>query len=222
MAHLSGHVGDIRWRPVVSSLTTISFADSNPDEIRDSANGFVTAGFESGYIYTVSGSSMNDGNYTIDTVQAGTLICAAANTLSVEAAGHTVTITCALPGVQLAGFYNWSMDYTGEALQTTDFADSGWRTYIPGLKSFTATCEKYWDTTGNENAWPGTTKLVRFFERYDSAPATTNAYYFEGSVVITGISPTAAVDGGPVTQTMTLQGTGSLSQNTRSTAWPTS
>ncbi len=220
MAHISGHVGDIRWRPIVSESITISFADTGPDTILDSGDGFVTAGIAAGFLYTVSGSGANDGNYTVDSVLAGTLTLASAATLTAEGAGATVTIIAALPGVQLGGFFTWTLDYTGEALDTTDFNDSGWRTFIPGIKGFTATCEKFWTTAENENAWLATTKLVRFFERYDATPSITNAYYHEGSLVITGISPVVSVDGGPVTQTMTMTGTGALTFNTRTTPWP--
>ena len=41
--------------------------------VTDSGSGFVTAGFKAGDLITVSGSTSNDGNYTIVTVAAGTL-----------------------------------------------------------------------------------------------------------------------------------------------------
>lgn len=71
---------------------TIAFVDSDPDTITDSGNGFVTAGFVVGSI-TVSGSTDNDGTYVVDTVAAGTLTLAVAETLTAEIAGDTVTIT---------------------------------------------------------------------------------------------------------------------------------
>jgi len=220
MAETAGQVGDIRWRPTITA-TTISFVDSGPDTILDSNNGFVTAGIvaDGTVVYTVSGSNTNDANYIVDTVAPGTLTLAAAATLGAEAAGNSVTIQAALPGIQLAGFRDWTMNYVGEALETTDFGSSGNREFIAGLTSFNATAAKHWLTTDNQNSWLATIKLVRFFSVYDSAPATTNAFYFQGEVVVTGLDPTTPVDA-LVSQNMTMQGTGALTPTIRSTAWP--
>ena len=71
---------------------TISFADANPDEIRDSNNGLGI--FTAGQHIKVSGSTSNDGTqYEIASVAAGTLVLRAADTLTVEAAGATVTVS---------------------------------------------------------------------------------------------------------------------------------
>ena len=105
-------------------------------------------------------------------------------------------------------------------LESTDFGDSGNRTYIAGLRHWTATADKYWSTTDNQNAWLGTEKLIRFFTRYDAAPASTNAYYYEGTGNVSGLSVTTPADG-VITQTITLEGDGTLTFTTRSTAWPT-
>lgn len=72
--------------------TTISFADADPDTIDDSASGFLKAGFKAGDVITVSGSTSNDNTYTIATVTAGTITLIAADTLTTEVAGDTVTI----------------------------------------------------------------------------------------------------------------------------------
>lgn len=72
--------------------TTIAFNDSNPDTITDSASRFVLRGFKKGMQINVSGSSSNDGNYTIASVSAGTLTLIADNSLSNEASGNNVTI----------------------------------------------------------------------------------------------------------------------------------
>ena len=36
-------------------------------------------------------------------------------------------------GATVAGIKSWSVDYVADALETTDFGDSGHRTYIAGL-----------------------------------------------------------------------------------------
>jgi len=76
---------------VTYKAATIAFNDANPDTITDSANGF--GSFSSGMQVYVSGSTSNDGTYTVDTVAAGTLTLQSADNLTAEVAGETVTIT---------------------------------------------------------------------------------------------------------------------------------
>lgn len=73
------------------TATTIAFVDSNPDTITDSGSGF--GSFEAGQIIEVSGSTSNDGTYTIDSVVAGTITLVSGDALTVETAGASVTIT---------------------------------------------------------------------------------------------------------------------------------
>lgn len=73
--------------------TGIAFVDSNPDTLTDTGSGFVTAGFVAGQKINVSGSTSNDGTYTLATVAAGTLTLASTDSLTAEVKGDTVTIT---------------------------------------------------------------------------------------------------------------------------------
>lgn len=75
-----------------ASKTTIAFVASNRT-ITDSADGFVTALFKANMRIDVSGSINNDGKYTISSVVAGTITLTAADSLTDEAAGATITIT---------------------------------------------------------------------------------------------------------------------------------
>ena len=70
------------------SLTTLSFTNSGTaDYISDSAEGFLTAGFEVGQtIDVVANSGTNDGQYTISAVAAGKLTLSASDSLSTETA----------------------------------------------------------------------------------------------------------------------------------------
>lgn len=78
---------------------TIAFVGSDPDTITDSGSGFVAAGFVPGPI-TVSGSTDNDDDYTVDAggVAAGVLTLIAADTLIAEGAGATVTVSQGIVG----------------------------------------------------------------------------------------------------------------------------
>jgi hypothetical protein len=71
---------------------TFAFVDSDPDTITDSGSGFLTAGFEAGMQISVSGSTSNDGVYTIASAVAGTITLVATDELTAEIAGDTVTI----------------------------------------------------------------------------------------------------------------------------------
>jgi hypothetical protein len=76
---------------VVYTASTISFANSNPDTIDDSANGF--GNFKADMEVFVSGSTSNDGIYSIGTAAAGSLTLQNADGLTVEAASASITIT---------------------------------------------------------------------------------------------------------------------------------
>lgn len=224
MAEIHGNVGAIYYQKATITATTIAFVDSNPDTITDSGSGFVTAGFEALDYITVSGAGEagNNDTFRIDTggAAAGTLTLIGTDALTAESAGESVTIVEALPGTVLTGFHNWSLDYTGDVHETTDFGDTAARTYTAGLTGWTATAERYWHVSPNYHSWLSGSKVVRFFTRYTTAPNTTNAYYYSGTAIVTGLSTSAAVDN-IVNETITFQGTGALAITTRSTAWAT-
>ena len=71
----------------------IAFVDggAGEDTITQTAARFLEAGLSAGKVFTVSGSTSNDGDYTIISVVAGT-INVATDSLIAEAAGDTVTI----------------------------------------------------------------------------------------------------------------------------------
>lgn len=78
--HLGGYI----------KAATISFASN---VISDSGSGFLAKNFQSGDTITVSGSTSNDGTYTVTTAAAGTLTLPAGTVLTTEAAAATVTIS---------------------------------------------------------------------------------------------------------------------------------
>ena len=77
------------------AATTISFADADPDTISDSGSALVTSGFEAGMEIHVTGSTSNDGTYSIASggVAAGVLTLQTADKLTTEAAGDSVVVT---------------------------------------------------------------------------------------------------------------------------------
>lgn len=79
------------FQTVTYTASTISFSDSDPDTIDDSASGF--GSFEANMEVLVSGSGSNDGVYKIDTAAAGSLTLQSADSLTAESAGESITIT---------------------------------------------------------------------------------------------------------------------------------
>ena len=105
--------------------------------------------------------------------------------------------------VDIAGTVNavksWTCDYTGDALETTDFGDSGHRTYIAGLDGWAGSFE------GNFNAEAmEAIGAIAALKLYVDA-----THYVSGAAVMTGIHLGTAVDG-VVTVSYDFQGTAAL------------
>ena len=98
--------------------------------------------------------------------------------------------------------YSWSIDYTAEALESTDFASSGARTFIPGLTGWSGSYECRLDSATPIVA-PGAAAASATFQ------ARTGLTY-NGNIIITGVSPANAVDGLSGV-TFSFQGTAGLS-----------
>lgn len=104
---------DLKWTNHNITASTIAFNDNgaSADTITDTGAGFVTAGFVDGDKITVSGSTFNDGDYTIDTVVAGTITLIATDELTTEGVGDSVTI--------VANCENWgTVSYNDKVIAT--------------------------------------------------------------------------------------------------------
>lgn len=100
---------------------------------------------------------------------------------------------------------SWSISYTGDALETTNFDDSsGGRTYIAGLTGWSGSFDCLY-STGN-TAVPSTTGNGVF------KTSTGTAGVWSGGIIITGMDITTPRDG-LVTQSYSFQGTGVLSNS---------
>ena len=82
--------GNITTAGAKATGTTISFANSDPDTILDSDDGF--GDFVAGQEVVVLGSTSNDGRYTIATAVAGTITLTSGASLTAEAAAADITI----------------------------------------------------------------------------------------------------------------------------------
>lgn len=83
------------------TATTLTLIASSPPTIVDSGSAFITNQFRAGMTIKLSGSTADDGNYTIESVAAGTLTLDAGETMTGEDAGNSITITELNPFYQI-------------------------------------------------------------------------------------------------------------------------
>jgi predicted secreted protein len=100
----------------------------------------------------------------------------------------------------VAGIKSWTLDYTGDALDTTDFADSGHRTYIPGIDGWSGKFEGFKD---------GAPQAIGSEIALQLKESATAGQLYTGQAIITGVHPTVGVDG-VVGMAYDFQGSGSL------------
>ena len=103
-------------------------------------------------------------------------------------------------GTAVSGIKSWTIDYTSDPLETTDFADAGVKSYIIGGSGWSGSFEGYKD--GAPQGLAGASITLTLYE----VAAGTN---WTGTAFITGVSATASHDG-IVSYSYTFQGTGAL------------
>jgi len=182
----------------------IAFVDGgvDPDTITSIAGAF--GDFAIGDIIIISGSTSNDGTYTLTGAAAGTLTVAT-GLLDAEAAGETVIIQTTSFVGQVAGFFSWSVNNISDVLETTDYSDVGIRTYIAALKGWEGSAERHWLTEENLD-WIGEQLIIKFYVDNDSSPTLR----YEGWVIVNSHSVTSAVDS-LVSESLGFQGDSILS-----------
>jgi len=234
MPEISGENGAVYFNEGLTDTAvagTITFDSGNggpTDQTITSSTGtgevkinFEQRGYSVGMLVTVSGTSgtVNDRIFTINAVSCGVLTVDEAVTSGTDSG--TPKFTEAEPGIPVLGFYNWTLSYTGDVLDTTDFDDSsGGRSYIPGLTSWTVTADKHFLTTNNEvDDWVGQTCEIRLFINYVATPsASSPSQYWKGDTIVTGLDETTPVDA-LVDQSISFQGDKALTLKTQTDPW---
>jgi hypothetical protein len=110
--------------------------------------------------------------------------------------GTTTGTTAAI----IAGVKSWTLDYVVDALETTDFGDSGHRTYIPGLDGWSGKFEGFKD---------GAPIALGAWTLLELRESTNTTQKWTGTGIVTGIHPSVSVDG-VVTYAYDYIGTGTL------------
>jgi len=104
-------------------------------------------------------------------------------------------------GTEVTGIRSWSIDYTVDALETTDFADDGVKTFVAGGSGWSGTCE------GPKSGKP--LAIIGSIYSADFGESDTSYQHWTGDVLITGLHPSVSFDG-VVTYSWDFQGTGAL------------
>jgi len=105
----------------------------------------------------------------------------------------------------------YNIEYMSDTVEDTVIGDTA-RTYLPTLKSFTASIDAMWDesdTNGQGALVVGTTIT---FSIYPEGEESGDVYY-TGSGIITGRTISTSV-GEMITASFTVQGTGDLTETT--------
>jgi hypothetical protein len=111
----------------------------------------------------------------------------------------------------IAEIRSFSVEETGDTIDDSTMGDTA-RTYIAGLKTYTASIDCLWDetnTTGQGALTVGATVTLNLYPE----GATAGDIYYTGSAIVTGRTITASYDG-LVEMSITCQGSGALTQST--------
>ena len=103
-------------------------------------------------------------------------------------------------GSAVAGIKSWTLDYNSDALETTDFADAGVKSYIIGASGWSGSFSGYKD---------GAPLSIGTIWGVELAESATTTQMWLGNIIITGINPSVSADG-IVSYSYSFQGTGSL------------
>lgn len=105
----------------------------------------------------------------------------------------------------------YSIEYMSDTVEDTVIGDSA-RTYLPTLKSFTASLDAMWDETDTNGQGALVVGTQVTFAIYPEGADSGDTYY-TGSGIITGRTVTTAV-GEMITANFSVQGTGDLTETT--------
>lgn len=234
MAEISGENGAVYFNEEITPTVTsgnIFFSTGKTITSSGAILNFEDEGFVAGMLIEVAGctkdvatsgsSTANNRTFTISTVSSGVLTVSEAVVKANPEASTGLTFTEAEPGIPVLGFYNWTLSYTGDVLETTSFSNSsGGRSYIPGLTGWTATADKHFLTANNEiDDWLGQTVEIRLFLNYVATPSSGSpSQYWKGDTVVTGLDETTPVDA-LVDQSISFQGDNALTLKTQDDPW---
>jgi len=234
ITEISGENGAVYYNEELEDLATtgnLTFSVGKTITSSGDSLNFEEKGYVEGMLVTVSGCTYNvastgdsttgnNGIFTVASVASGVLTVEEEVTAAAPEAGAVKFIE-AEPGIQVLGFYNWTLSYTGDVLETTDFDDStGGRSYIAGITSWTVTADKHFLSDVRETEdWLGTAVEIRLYLNYVAIPSTGSpSQFWDGDTVVTGFDETTPVDA-LVNQSISFQGDKALALRTQTKPW---
>jgi predicted secreted protein len=105
----------------------------------------------------------------------------------------------------------WTIAESADTLEDTAMGDTA-RTFKSSLTTFTGSLDVFWDETDTTGQGALTIGAEVTFAVFPEGDASTDTYY-TGTAIVTEVSRTAAFDG-LVEASISLQGTGALSEST--------
>lgn len=105
-------------------------------------------------------------------------------------------------GSAVSGIKSWTLDYIVDALETTDFADAGVRSYVGGCSGWSGSFEGYKE--GTPQAITGNEITLTLYEE-------TGAGNWTGNAILTAVHATTSFDG-VVSYSYDFQGTKGLTE----------
>lgn len=234
MSEISGVNGAVYYNAsLIDTATTGNLTFSTGKTITSSGDtlNFATEGYSTGMLVQVTGciyavdssgvsTTGNNKIYTVTNISSGILTVGESVQKSTGEAG-AVIFTEIDPGIEVCGFYNWTINYVGGVHETTAFCNSsGGKAFIPGITEWSASADKHFLTSNNVvDDWVGTEVKVRFFTKYVASPtAGSPSQYWQGDMIVTGIDETTPVDA-LVDQGLSFQGDEALTLTTKTNAW---
>ena len=226
MSEISGVNGAVYYNAeLTDTATTGNLTFSTGKTITSSGNAlnFATEGYSTGMIVVISGCTTSTGNnkrVTFTVVSSGQVTVSESLLAAAPEAG-AVVFTEVDPGIEVCGFYNWTINYVSGTYETTAFCNSsGGKAFIPGITEWSASADKHFLSADNVvDNWVGTKVKVRFFTKYVTSPTTgAPSQYWEGNMIVTGIDETTPVDA-LVDQSLSFQGDAGLTLTTKTNAW---
>jgi len=146
----------------------------------------------------------NAWTYCFSAITPGTDLAAAdncgVNLTASDPGDFNVFIDDIRAGKAVAGMRSWSLDYTFDVVDVTDFTDDGARNFMPGTSSWSGTFE------GVKDSLPLTIGTRCGIDLAESATVTQ---MWRGVAILTGVHPNVDYDG-TVTYSYDLQGIGDL------------
>lgn len=111
----------------------------------------------------------------------------------------------------IAEIRSFSVEETGDTIDDSTMGDTS-RTFIAGLKTFTATVDCLWDETNTLGQGALTVGATVTLNLYPEGASTGDTYY-TGSAIVTGRTINSSYDG-LVEISISCQGTGALTTST--------